>query len=77
MKPDIIARGCPGFSGADLANLANEAALRAAEGKIVASERELSESEKKLSALAGEIQHAFATVAALESQTTNKTALRI
>ena len=32
VKANVIARGCPGFSGADIANLVNEAALFAARG---------------------------------------------
>jgi cell division protease FtsH len=32
VDPSVLARGCPGFSGADLANLVNEAALFAARG---------------------------------------------
>ena len=45
----VIARGTPGFSGADLANLVNEAALLAARrGRRVVSMQELEESKDKV-----------------------------
>ncbi len=40
VNPSIIARGTPGFSGADLANLVNEAALFAARGNKTTVEME-------------------------------------
>ena len=47
---DIIARTTPGFSGADLANLCNEAALLAARrGKEAVSESEMEEARDKVS----------------------------
>lgn len=49
VDPLIIARGTPGFSGADLANLVNEAALLAArKGKRVVGMEELEESKDKV-----------------------------
>jgi cell division protease FtsH len=45
----VIARGTPGFSGADLANLVNEAALLAARrGKKVVTMKELEEAKDKV-----------------------------
>ena len=49
VKPRIIARGTPGFSGADLANLVNEAALLAArKGKRTVSMAEFEEAKDKV-----------------------------
>ncbi len=49
VEPRVIARGTPGFSGADLANLVNEAALLAARrGKRVVTMSELEEAKDKV-----------------------------
>ena len=49
VNPSIIARGTPGFSGADLANLVNEAALFAARGnKRVVSMDEFEKAKDKI-----------------------------
>ena len=49
VKPSLIARGTPGFSGADLANLVNEAALFAARGnKRLVSMEELEQAKDKI-----------------------------
>jgi len=49
VKPNVIARGTPGFSGADLANLVNEAALFAARSnKRVVSMDEFEQAKDKI-----------------------------
>ncbi len=49
VDPRIIARGTPGFSGADLANLVNEAALMAArKGKLVVGMYEFEQAKDKV-----------------------------
>jgi cell division protease FtsH len=49
VKPKTIARGTPGFSGADLANLVNEAALLAARrGKRVVAMKEFEDAKDKV-----------------------------
>jgi len=49
VDPGIIARGTPGFSGAELANLVNEAALLAArKNKLVVGNEELEEAKDKV-----------------------------
>lgn len=49
VDPKVIARGTPGFSGADLANLVNEAALLAARrGKRMVAMREFEDAKDKV-----------------------------
>lgn len=49
VKVEILARGTPGFSGADLANLVNESALLAARcGKLAVGMKELEEAKDKV-----------------------------
>ena len=49
VDPKVIARGTPGFSGADLANLVNESALLAArKGKRMVTMQELEEAKDKV-----------------------------
>lgn len=49
VKSEVIARGTPGFSGADLANLVNEAALLAASRNLkVVSMREFEDAKDKI-----------------------------
>ncbi len=49
VDPKVIARGTPGFSGADLANLVNEAALLAARaGKRVVTMKEFEDAKDKV-----------------------------
>ena len=49
VEPSVIARGTPGFSGADLANLVNEAALFAARGnKRLVSMEEFEKAKDKI-----------------------------
>src|SRR5947207_8804868 len=49
VEPRVIARGTPGFSGADLANLVNEAALLAARrGKRLVSRSEFEDAKDKV-----------------------------
>ena len=54
VKPKILARGTPGFSGADLANLVNEAALFAARANKKAVEMEDFEKAKDKILMGGE-----------------------
>ncbi len=49
VKPKVIARGTPGFSGADLANLVNEAALLAARrDKNLVTQRDFEDAKDKV-----------------------------
>ena len=81
LSPDIdaaiIARGTPGFSGADLANLVNEAALFAARGnKRVVSMVEFEKAKDKIM-MGAERRSMVMTEAQKESTHTTKRAMRL
>lgn len=68
IEANIIARGTVGFSGADLENLVNQAALKAAvDGKDMVTMKELEFAKDKI--LMGEQRHSFASPRLIENIT--------
>lgn len=64
MEAEILARGAVGFSGADLENLVNQAALKAAvDGKDMVTMKELEFAKDKI--LMGKLTHVITQVLTL------------